>query len=63
MYAVSLKDHPAQIRIFETYTDEAAYQAHLKTDHFKKYKRETERMVKTLKLVETDPIALGSSRH
>jgi quinol monooxygenase YgiN len=63
LYAVSLKDHPAQIRIFETYADEAAYQAHLKTDHFKKYKRETERMVKTLNLVETDPIALGSSRH
>jgi quinol monooxygenase YgiN len=28
-YAVSLKDHPAQVRVFEMYTDAAAYAAHL----------------------------------
>ncbi len=59
LYAVALKDNPAQIRIFETYADVAAYKAHLETPHFKKYKTVTQGMVKSLKLVETDPIMLG----
>ena len=60
LYAVSVKNHPTQIRIFETYADQAAYNAHLQTSHFKKYKRETQGMVKSLKLIETDPILLGA---
>jgi len=56
---VALKNNPAQIRIFETYADVAAYKAHLETPHFKKYKAVTQGMVKSLKLVETDPIVLG----
>jgi quinol monooxygenase YgiN len=60
LYAVALKDNPAQIRIFEVYADVAAYKAHLDTPHFKKYKAVTQGMVKSLKLVETDPIALGA---
>jgi quinol monooxygenase YgiN len=60
LYAVSLKGHPEQIRLFETYRDAAAYQAHLKSPHFKKYKEQTHRMVKSLMLFETDPILLGS---
>jgi len=58
--AVAVKDHPTQIRIFETYEDRAAYESHLQTPHFKKYKTETANMVKSLKLVETDPILLGT---
>lgn len=60
LYAVSVKDHPAQIRLFEMYADASAYQAHLQTPHFKKYKSGTAGMVKSLALVETDPILLGS---
>jgi quinol monooxygenase YgiN len=60
LYAVSVKDHPTQIRIFETYADQAAYEAHLQTSHFQKYKRETQGMVKSLQLIETDPILLGA---
>jgi len=59
LYAVSLKDQPNQIRIFETYQDEAAYEAHLQSPHFKKYKAETQGMVKSLRLIETEPILLG----
>jgi quinol monooxygenase YgiN len=55
-----VKDHPDQIRLFESYSSMEAYQAHLQTAHFKKYKAETQNMVKSLKLVETDPILLGS---
>lgn len=60
LYAVALKDHPDQIRLFESYSSMEAYQAHLQTAHFKKYKAETQKMVKSLKLIETNPILLGS---
>jgi quinol monooxygenase YgiN len=43
--AVAVRDHPTQIRIFETYADRAAYESHLQTPHFKKYKTETAKMV------------------
>ena len=59
LYAVSVKDQPNQIRIFETYKDQTAYESHLQTAHFKKYKAETQGMVKSLKLIETEPILLG----
>lgn len=60
LFAVSVKDHPNQIRIFETYADAAAYEAHLETPHFRKYKIGTQGMVRSLKLIETDPILLGA---
>jgi quinol monooxygenase YgiN len=60
LYAVAIKDHPTQIRIFEMYADQAAYETHLQTSHFKKYKSETQGMVKSLKLIETVPILLGA---
>lgn len=63
LYAVSLKDNPAQIRIFETYANVAAYNSHVQTPHFQKYKTGTERMVKSLRLIETDPILLGVKQH
>ena len=59
-FAVSIKGHPEQIRLFETYRDAASYQAHVQSPHFKKYKEETRQMVKSLTLLETDPILLGS---
>jgi quinol monooxygenase YgiN len=62
LYAVSVKDQPTQVRIFEMYKDQAAYEAHLQTPHFKKYKAETQGMVKSLRLIETEPIALGGSK-
>lgn len=60
LYAVSVKGHPDQIRLFETYRSSAAYQAHLESAHFKRYKTRTQGMVKSLALVETDPILLGA---
>ena len=58
LYAVSDKDNPAHILVFEIYSDPAAYAAHLETPHFKAYKAATQHMVKSLKLTETLPIAL-----
>ena len=60
LYAVSQKDNPAHIIVFEMYTDADAYKAHLETPHFKKYKAKTQDMVKSLKLVETVPIMLSA---
>ena len=59
LYAVSLKEHPEQIRLFEFYKDAAAYESHLQSPHFTTYKRRTQ-MVKHLTLLETEPILLGS---
>ena len=60
LYAVSLKEHPEQIRLFERYRDAAAYESHLQSSHFKAYKARTQQMVKFLRLLETEPILLGS---
>jgi quinol monooxygenase YgiN len=60
LYAVSEKDNPTRIRVFEIYASTEAYKAHLEAPHFKKYKATTENMVKSLKLVPTVPIALGA---
>ena len=60
LYATSIKDHPTQVRIFEIYADNAAYDAHLHAPHFLKYKAETQSMIQSLTLLETDPIALAS---
>ena len=60
LYAVALKDHPTHVRIFETYADVAAYKKHLESPHFKIYKAATQGMVKSLTLLDTDPIMLGA---
>jgi quinol monooxygenase YgiN len=54
LYAVSEKDNPARVRVFEIYRDIDAYKSHLETAHFKKYK------TVTAKMVRTTPIVLGT---
>ncbi|MGE9310851.1 putative quinol monooxygenase [Niabella sp. CJ426] len=56
------KDNPAQVRILEMYKDQQAYQSHLKTEHFKKYKTTTVHMVKSLKLVDMEAMDLETAR-
>lgn len=46
------KENPTQIRILEIYASRKAYESHLKTPHFQKYKTTTLKMVKSLKLVD-----------
>lgn len=60
LYAVTVKDHPTQIRLFEMYANTAAYEAHLQSPNFKKYKADTAGMVKSLRLIETEPLLLGA---
>lgn len=56
LYAVFEKERPNHLTILELYADEAAYQVHIKTPHFLKYKQATLPMVQELELLETDPL-------
>jgi quinol monooxygenase YgiN len=60
LYAVSDADHPTDVRVFEVYRDTDAYNSHLQSAHFLKYKTTTDKMVKSLKLVRVVPIMLGA---
>ncbi|MFD1818408.1 Quinol monooxygenase YgiN [Pseudarcicella hirudinis] len=60
LYAVSEKDNPTHITVFEIYASAEAYKAHLETPHFKKYKSTTKEMVKSLQLIDSEPIVLGA---
>jgi quinol monooxygenase YgiN len=50
------RESDTEFRILEIYADREAYEAHLKTPHFQKYKSSTLHMVKSLKLVEMQTI-------
>lgn len=60
LYAMYEKARPRMVRVLEIYASREAYEAHLKTPHFQKYKTGTAKMVKSLKLIDVDPIALGA---
>lgn len=55
-YAVADKSDPTSITILEIYADTAAYNAHIPTPHFKKYKETVKHMVKSLELVDVSLI-------
>ncbi|MBW9116083.1 antibiotic biosynthesis monooxygenase [Rhizobium cauense] len=56
--AVAIKDRPHHIRILEVYANRQAYEAHLQTDHFLKYKNETAGMVVSLALIDVEPLMM-----
>jgi predicted TIM-barrel fold metal-dependent hydrolase/quinol monooxygenase YgiN len=56
LFSMQTKEDPCKIYILEIYADQEAYQSHLQTAHFKKYKEGTAQMVKSLKLIDTKPM-------
>ena len=52
MYSMSDKRQPNRITILEIYADKAAYESHIKTPHFRKYKEGTLKMVQKLDLLD-----------
>ncbi len=56
LYAVAEKNKPTHITILEIYASDEAYQKHIQTPHFLKYKNGTKDMVKSLELIETTPL-------
>ena len=59
LYAMYEKDHPSRVMVLEIYANKEAYQLHIKTPHFIKYKTGTKDMVKSLELVATVPLIPG----
>jgi quinol monooxygenase YgiN len=62
IYAVAEKGKPTMIRFFEMYADEAAYNAHRESPHFKKYVEATKDMIVSRKLIENDPVQLSAKK-
>lgn len=50
------KENPAKVRILEIYANKEAYESHLKTPHFLKYKTSTGKMVKSLQLIDMESL-------
>jgi quinol monooxygenase YgiN len=60
--AVQDKNHPNRITIMETYASVPAYQSHIQTDHFKKYKTTVADMVTQLELTDVIPISIQTKQ-
>ncbi|NML65882.1 antibiotic biosynthesis monooxygenase [Hymenobacter sp. RP-2-7] len=59
LYAVQEKANPTRFTLLEIYASPAAYQGHIQTPHFLKYKTGTKDMVKSLELIDTVPLVPG----
>ena len=57
LFPNQMKEDSTQIRILEIYASQQAYQHHIQTAHFQKYKQGTLHMVKSLKLLDLTPLA------
>lgn len=60
LQAASDREHPHRIRILEVYQSADAYEAHLKTPHFLRYKAVTASAVMSLRLIPLDPVRVLS---
>ncbi len=56
LFPMQSAEDSTHIRILEIYASEEAYQSHIKTEHFQKYKQGTLHMVKSLKLPTMQPL-------
>ena len=56
LFSMQDKADPCKVIILEVYADRKAYEAHIQTGHFRKYKEGTASMVKSLKLMDTHPL-------
>lgn len=56
IYPSHLKSDKCQIRILEIYRDQEAYQSHIASEHFQTYKQGTLHMVKSLELIDMNPL-------
>lgn len=56
LFPTQMKEDSTQIRILEIYASQEAYQHHIQTAHFQKYKQGTLHMVKSLKLQDLSPL-------
>jgi quinol monooxygenase YgiN len=60
LFAVNVKGEPSKVRVIEGYASQDAYDEHLVAPHFLTYKTMTANMVLSLRLIETEAIALAA---
>ena len=60
IYAVTEMDSPSKYWFFEMYADEASYNAHLESAHFKKYVAATKDMIMSRTVIDSVPIQLSA---
>ena len=63
MYAVAEEKNPCRITILETYASREAYERHIASAHFQKYKQGTLHMVKSLELIDQTPLNPANRIH
>lgn len=56
MYALSDKSNPCRVTVLEIYSSSEAYEAHIASAHFRRYKEGTLHMVKNLVLADQLPL-------
>jgi quinol monooxygenase YgiN len=60
IYAVAEADNPSRLRFFEMYADQAAYEAHIGSAHFRRYVDATKGMIVSRRLIDTVPVQLSA---
>lgn len=59
LFPCQMKEDSTRFRIVEIYASPEAYQHHIHTEHFLRYKQRTMKMVKSLKLNDLTPMDVG----
>lgn len=59
-YSMQSKDDPSKITIVEIYENQKAYESHIVSENFLKYKNGTLNMVDSLKLTRVNPVIFAS---
>lgn len=63
LYAMQEKEDPTSITVFEIYASREAYNTHIETTHFLKYKNTVQEMVRSLELIDVEPIVMESKSN
>lgn len=63
LFPTQMKEDANRFRILEIYASQEAYQHHIQTAHFQKYKQGTLHMVKSLKLQDLTPLSPETMRR
>ena len=60
LFPCQIKGESDKIRILEIYRSQGAYQSHIESEHFLRYKQTTKHMVKSLKLIDITPLDMDN---
>lgn len=60
LHAVQVRETPNLVRLLEVYDSQSAYEAHIQSPHFLIYKAGTASMVRSLRLIDVDPVLLAA---